>query len=99
MTTGISMRSDAIDASRDLSAARSGEPGAYERTGSFTGGGTRRLPLKPVSSPMLGIGWLVAFAGDGVSEAVPRCAARGGFTVGADMGSRGRGCKDRGPTC
>src|SRR5262245_4284745 len=98
MTTGISMRSDAMDVRRSLSAARSGEPGAYERTGSFTGRGTRRLPLKPVSSPMFGSGWSVVFAADDVAEAAPRCAARGGFTVGADMGSPGRGSKDRGPT-
>jgi hypothetical protein len=28
-------------------AALSGEPGAYDFTGSFTGGGTLLLPLKP----------------------------------------------------
>jgi len=92
------MRSDAMDSRRALRAARSGEPGAYDRTGSFAGTGTRRLPLKPVSSPMLGTGWLVTPAGAGTSEAAPRCAARGGFTAGADMGSRGRGCEGRGPT-
>jgi len=86
-----------MDASRCLRAVFSGDPGAYERTGSFTAGGTRRLPLKPLSSPMVGIGWFVALAGAGVSEAAAR-GLRGGFTAGADMGSRGRGCKDRGPT-
>src|SRR5687767_15133231 len=45
MMIGISTRSDAIDASRALIEARSGDPGAYERTGSLIGGGTRRMPL------------------------------------------------------
>src|SRR5678815_272915 len=47
MMIGISIRSPAIDASRALSDVRSGDPGAYERTGSFTGVGTRRMPLNP----------------------------------------------------
>ena len=37
-------RSAAIDLRRAFSSARSGEPGAYERFGSFTGCGTRRMP-------------------------------------------------------
>ena len=46
------MRSFAIDSRRDLSSARSGEPGAYDFTGSFTGVGTRRTPVKADLSPM-----------------------------------------------
>jgi hypothetical protein len=42
MTTGISTRSRAIESRRDLISARSGVLGAYERTGSLTGVGTRR---------------------------------------------------------
>src|SRR5687768_5238574 len=45
MMIGISTRSVAIEASLALSDERSGVPGAYERIGSFTGGGTRRIPL------------------------------------------------------
>jgi hypothetical protein len=43
----MSMRSLDIVFSLSLSAARSGLPGAYDFTGSFTGAGTRLLPLKP----------------------------------------------------
>src|SRR5262249_40181972 len=46
MMSGMSIFSLAICFSRALSDARSGEPGAYDRMGSFTGGGTRRWPLK-----------------------------------------------------
>src|SRR5688500_7968907 len=49
MITGMSIRSFAISASRFLSDARSGDPGAYERTGSLTGGGTRRVPVNPTT--------------------------------------------------
>ena len=38
MIIGMSMVSPAISANRALSDARSGEPGAYERMGSLTGG-------------------------------------------------------------
>jgi hypothetical protein len=49
MTIGISTRSPAIEASLAFRRSRSGDPGAYDRTGSFTAGGTRRIPLNPVS--------------------------------------------------
>jgi hypothetical protein len=49
MMIGISTRSFAICFSRALTSARSGEPGAYDFTGSLTGGGTRRVPLNPAS--------------------------------------------------
>lgn len=45
MMSGISMRSLAIDSRRALSSVRSGDPGAYDFTGSFTGVGTRRTPV------------------------------------------------------
>src|SRR5512132_1767196 len=48
MTSGMSMRSAAIALRRALSSARSGDPGAYARTGSLTGGGTLRFPLNAV---------------------------------------------------
>ena len=38
------MRSPAISASRCLSTARSGLPGAYPRTGSLTAGGGWKIP-------------------------------------------------------
>ena len=44
MTSGISGHSFSIAARRVLSAARSGEPGAYERMGSFVIAAGRRLP-------------------------------------------------------
>ena len=72
-----------------MTAARSGEPGAYDRTGSFVGGGTRRFPLNAVIDPMDGIGWSVALAAF-VSAALVR-APRGGFTAGADIIRRGEG--------
>src|SRR5439155_16725674 len=50
MTTGMSARSPAICSKRALSSARSGEPGAYDFTGSLTGGGTRRIPVNAESS-------------------------------------------------
>jgi hypothetical protein len=50
----MSTRSLAIDASRSLSDARSGERGAYCFTGSLTGGGTRRFPLKPAATLVSG---------------------------------------------
>src|ERR1043166_6196068 len=46
MMSGMTIFSPAIASSRALSDARSGVPGAYERIGSLTGGGTRRRPLK-----------------------------------------------------
>jgi hypothetical protein len=51
-----------------LSAARSGVPGAYDRTGSFTGGGAWRVALKPATPAVdgTGCGWLVA-GDDGVA--------------------------------
>jgi hypothetical protein len=45
MISGMSTFSLAIAFSLALSDARSGLPGAYERIGSLTGGGTRRCPL------------------------------------------------------
>lgn len=89
MIAGISMRSPAMEARRSLSAARSGEPGAYDRTGSFVGGGTRRFPLNAVIDPMDGIGCSDALAAF-VSAALLR-APRGGFTAGADIIRRGEG--------
>src|SRR5438045_2988097 len=46
MTRGTSIVSPAIAASFAWIDARSGVPGAYDRIGSLTGGGTRRWPLK-----------------------------------------------------
>jgi hypothetical protein len=36
-----------ISCNLDFRAALSGDPGAYDLTGSFTGGGTLLFPLKP----------------------------------------------------
>src|SRR5207248_11559447 len=44
ITIGASMRSDCICWSRTLSSSRSGVPGAYDFTGSFSGGGGRKRP-------------------------------------------------------
>ena len=44
ITSGISIRSPDISARRCWSAARSGLPGAYPRTGSLTAGGVRKIP-------------------------------------------------------
>ena len=44
ITSGMSIRSPAISASRCLSSARSGLPGANPRTGSLTAGGGRKIP-------------------------------------------------------
>ena len=46
MTSGMSTTVEAIESSRALSAARSGVAGAYDRTGSLTGGGGTRIPEK-----------------------------------------------------
>jgi hypothetical protein len=77
MTTGISVRSLDIESRRALSSARSGEPGAYRRMGSFTGAGTRRWPVTLLTAtddpePVVGgtdvdEGWLSV----GVDIAIP----------------------------
>jgi hypothetical protein len=51
MMSGMSTRSLAIVSSRAFSSVRSGDPGAYDLTGSFTGGGTRRIPVNADSNP------------------------------------------------
>src|SRR6185312_8244411 len=48
MISGMSAFSSAMLLSRAFNSRFSGEPGAYARTGSFTGGGTRRFPLNPL---------------------------------------------------
>ena len=50
MTIGISICSEAMRLRVACSSARSGLPGAWERTGSFCGGGTRTLALITRSS-------------------------------------------------
>src|ERR1051325_7885808 len=50
MTNGISTRSFAIEASRALSSARSGDPGRYDLTGSLIAAGTRRTAPKEAIS-------------------------------------------------
>jgi hypothetical protein len=50
MISGISIFSDAIDARRAFSSARSGDPGAYDFVGSLTGAGTRFTPANAASS-------------------------------------------------
>src|SRR5687767_904477 len=86
MMIGISMRSPAIFERRALSSTRSGEPGAYMRTGSFTGFGTRRFPLKPTSPPPA---WTTGCDGvAGTGACCSRAAAAwdfGGLATGADM--------------
>jgi len=47
MIAGMSILSFDMLLSLSFSVALSGEPGAYDFTGSFTGVGTRRFPLKP----------------------------------------------------
>ena len=44
ITSGIASRSAAISSRRCLSSARSGEPGRYDRIGSFTAAGGRKIP-------------------------------------------------------
>jgi hypothetical protein len=56
MIRGMSSRSFAISPSRFFSDAFSGDPGPYARTGSFTGGGTRRVPANPASGTVPGAG-------------------------------------------
>src|SRR5262245_2373820 len=64
MMIGISIFSFAIAARRDLSSARSGDPGVYDFVGSLTAVGTRRTPAKAASSLT---GALVAGAVEGFS--------------------------------
>jgi hypothetical protein len=61
MMIGISIRSPAIDSSRAFSSFRSGERGAYDLTGSFTGGGTCLTAVNPVR-PALACAALAAAA-------------------------------------
>jgi len=56
MTSGISIFSAAIEASRAFSSARSGDAGAYVLVGSFTGSGTLRTPAKAAFRTMLSLG-------------------------------------------
>src|SRR5687768_14106057 len=49
MMTGMSARSFAIRSRRALSSTRSGDPGAYDLTGSLIGVGTLRTAFTPVS--------------------------------------------------
>jgi hypothetical protein len=44
ITSGIAIRSFSISRRRFFSSSRSGEPGAYDLTGSFTGGGGLKRP-------------------------------------------------------
>ena len=44
ITSGRSIRWDSSSSSFAFSAPRSGEPGAYSCTGSFVGGGRRKMP-------------------------------------------------------
>src|SRR5687767_1728708 len=86
MMTGISMRSEAIFDNRALSSARSGDPGAYVRTGSFTGFGTRRLPLNATIAA--GAGEIGCEGGAGTGACCSRGAAAwdlGGLATGAVM--------------
>jgi hypothetical protein len=50
MMIGMSSFSPAICFRRAFSSARSGVPGAYDRLGSFTGGGTRRAEVCGVAT-------------------------------------------------
>src|ERR671930_1371963 len=56
MTIGISGRSCFICSSRTCRLARSGEPGAYSRTGSLRGGGTRKIPGALIDGHCIGRG-------------------------------------------
>src|SRR5918912_813228 len=85
MLSGISMRSLAICCRRALSSRFSGEPGAYARTGSFTGIGTRRMPVKPTMPPPVTVGW-DGVAGTGASCSLALAAVDfGGGATGADI--------------
>src|SRR5688500_1174043 len=87
MITGMSIRSFAMSVSRFLSDARSGDAGAYERTGSLTGGGTRRVPVNPATgagSGALGAAeCVVALSVDGFADR----ADRRGFASRTGMGA------------
>src|SRR5919202_5631103 len=92
MTIGSSGRSFFICSSRSWRLARSGEPGAYSRTGSLCGGGGRKIPGALIDRHCIGVqvveyqvdGWGVGElwldAGVVVNHDLPRAAMSRGLT-------------------
>src|SRR6185437_1022687 len=84
MISGISTFSPAMLLSRAFSSRFSGEPGAYDRTGSLTGGGTWRLPLNPLM-PSGTYAVRAVGVGSPVASLLADAAVRCGCVAGADM--------------
>jgi hypothetical protein len=57
ITSGIASRSADISSSRRCSSARSGDPGTYDRIGSFTAAGGRKIPGALIAAIVESDGW------------------------------------------